>query len=85
MTTFNDVIDLIHGTKNKELLEYFLLALTTPYERKVLARRVELTKRLIAGHTQHQIADDFKIGVSTVARGAKELNRGRFKILRGSK
>lgn len=81
MTSFEDLIDLVHSTKNKKLLEDFLLALTTPYERRVLARRVEIVKRLVAGYTHHQIAADLKIGVSTVTRGSRELNQGRFKIL----
>ncbi len=82
MTRFSDLVDLLHKTKNRELLEDFLLGLTTPHERKVLTRRVEIVKRLIAGEPQHVIAEDFNVGVSTVGRGTKELNLGRFKVLR---
>ncbi len=82
MAKFGDVIDLIHKTRDKELLEDFLLALTTPHERRVFARRVEIVKRLIAGEPQQSIANDFGVGVSTVTRGSRELSRGRFQILR---
>lgn len=81
MTTFKNLVELVHKTKNKDLLEDFLLALTTPHEQRVLARRVEIVKRLVTGHTQHEIANSLHIGVSTVTRGQRELNRGRFKIL----
>ncbi len=81
---FEEIIRLIHTTKNKILLEDFLLALTTPHERYVLARRVSIVKKLLDGYTHHEIAADLKIGVSTVTRGQKELNQGRFKILRKS-
>ncbi len=82
---FGEIVDLIHSTKNKGLLQDFLLALTTPHEQRVMARRVEIVKRLVVGQTQHQIALDLKIGVSTVTRGQRELNLGRFKIMRNSK
>jgi TrpR family transcriptional regulator, trp operon repressor len=85
MTTFNDVIKLVHSTRDEQLLEDFLLALTTPHERRVLARRVEIVKRLVAGNTQHEIAGDLHIGVSTVTRGARELGQGRFKILKNER
>lgn len=81
MTSFSDLVDLVYKTKNKVLLADFLLALTTPYEQKVFSRRVEIVKRLVAGETQHSIAADLKIGVSTVSRGQRELNKGRFIIL----
>lgn len=80
--SFSKIIDLIHSTNDRELLEDFLQALTTPYERYVLSRRVEIIYRLLAGETQHNIANDLKIGVSTVTRGQRELNLGRFKVLR---
>jgi len=67
------------------LLEDFLLGVTTPHERKVLARRIEIVKRLLAGEAQQQIAQDLEVGVSTVTRGSRELNLGRFKILRDKK
>jgi len=74
--------ELIFKTKNKEILKDLILGLTTRYERKILSRRIEIIKLLLRGDTQHEIADDLKIGVSTVTRGARELNLGRFRILR---
>lgn len=82
MTSFDDLIKLIYQIKDKELLEDLLLGVTTPHERKVMVCRIEIIKRLLAGETQHEIASDLKVGVSTVTRGAKELALGRFKIMR---
>lgn len=79
---FNEFVELLHKTKNKNLLEDFLIGITTPHERQILARRIEIVKRLLAHEPHHQIASELKIGVSTVTRGSRELAKGRFKILR---
>ncbi len=81
MRTFHSFIDLVEKTKNRQLLEDFLLALTSPYEQKIIARRIEIIDRLIAGQHHYQIARELKVGVATVTRGARELSRGHFKIL----
>lgn len=75
----------MHRADEKKLLDDLILGLTTPHERRILERRVEIIKRLLEGENQHQIAEDLNVGVSTVTRGAKELNLGRFKILRKKK
>lgn len=85
MTTFEDLVRLIHRADEKKVLEDLILGLTTPHERRILERRVEIIKRLLDGEDQHQIAEELNVGVSTVTRGAKELNLGRFKILRRKK
>ena len=82
MSNFNDVIDIICSTQDKELLEDFLIGVTTEKERSELAQRVEIIKQLIAGEPQAKIATDLGVGIATVTRGSKELSQGRFKILR---
>ena len=82
MTKFEDFVDLVHSVKNKELLRDFLIGITSPHERRILSRRVEIIKRLLAGDTQLEIAGDLKVGISTVTRGSRELAQGRLKILR---
>ncbi|HCM52093.1 TPA: Trp operon repressor [Candidatus Saccharibacteria bacterium] len=81
-TSFEDLAKLIYSTKDKSLLKDFLLGLTTPYERKILARRVDIIKRLLTDEQQEKIAQDLGVGVSTVSRGSRELVLGRFKILK---
>lgn len=82
MSDFNDVTDIIYTTRDKELLEDFLIGVTTEKERSELAQRVEIIKRLIAGEPQAKIASDLGVGIATVTRGSKELSQGRFKVLR---
>lgn len=82
MSNFNDVTDIIYSTRDKALLEDFLIGVTTDKERTEIAQRVEIIKRLIAGEPQAKIAGDLGVGVATVTRGSKELNQGRFKVLR---
>lgn len=82
MTTWDDFIDLIMSTNDKELLTDLFLGLTTEKERAELLQRIEIVKRLLLGEPQHQIANDLGVGVATVTRGSKELAQGRFRLLK---
>ncbi|MGC1177335.1 MAG: Trp family transcriptional regulator [Candidatus Saccharimonadales bacterium] len=82
MSDFGDFIELVYSTRDKKLLEDFLVGVTTTKEREELTQRVEIVKRLIAGEAQQKIARDLGVGVATVTRGSKELSQGRFKVLR---
>lgn len=82
MSDFMDIIKLIDSAEDMDLLEDFLLGVTTPKERHAIVQRVEIIKRLLANEPQHEIAQKLGVGVATVTRGSKELNKGRFKILR---
>lgn len=82
MSNFDDVANIIYSTRDKELLEDFLIGVTTEKERAELAQRVEIIKRLVAGEPQAKIASDLGVGIATVTRGSKELSQGRFKVLR---
>lgn len=82
MFNFKDVTDFIFSIKNKELLNDFLFGITTEKERKELTLRLEIIKRLISGEPQAKISKELGVGIATVTRGSKELNQGRFKILR---
>lgn len=83
--TLEDLVLLISSTRDEKLIEDLLIGLTTPSERAVLLRRIDIVKRLLDGEPQHNIAADLQVGVGTVTRGAKELKSGRFKILRNTK
>ena len=82
MSNFDDFVTLTHSIRDKQILEDFLLGVTTDKERTELVQRVEIVKRLVAGEPQHKIATDLGVGVATVTRGSKELSLGRFKVLR---
>lgn len=82
MSDFDDVIDLVYSIRDRELLEDFLVGLTTPQERIDLPKRVEIVKLLLTGEPQHDVAHKLGVGIATVTRASKELSQGRFKILR---
>ena len=82
MSDFNDFIALTYSTRDKQLLADFLVGITTDKERRELAQRLEIIKRLLAGEAQAKIASDLGVGIATVTRGSKELSQGRFKVLR---
>jgi len=82
MSSFTDFSDLIFSIRDKELLEDFLMGVTTMKERQELVQRVEIVKQLLAGEPQQKLANDLGVGIATVTRGSKELAQGRFKVLR---
>ena len=82
MNDFSDFVELIHSIRDIELLEDFMVGLTTSKERDEFLRRVEIVQRLIAGEPQLKIAKDLGVGIATVTRGSKELAHKRFKVLR---
>lgn len=57
----------------------FLKGLLTPQELDQLLVRIEVIKRLKQGQSQRLIAQELKIGIATVTRGAHEIKIGRFK------
>lgn len=63
---------------DKEMFE-FLCGILTSQELEEIPTRLEIVKRLKEGIPQHQIAKDLNVGVATVTRGSKEIQKGRFK------
>jgi TrpR family trp operon transcriptional repressor len=82
MESFKSFINLIVSTTDKDLLEDFLLGITTTNERHVLLQRVEIVRRLIDNQPQLKIAKDLGVGIATVTRGSKELATGRLNLLK---
>ncbi len=82
MTDFNDFIELVHATRDKQLLTDLFTGITTDKERREFARRLEVIRRLLDNEAQAKIASDLGVGIATVTRGSKELAQGRFKVLR---
>lgn len=63
---------------DKEMLE-FLKGILTPKELEELPTRLEIVKRLKRGEAQHKIAEELGVGIATVTRGSKEIQKGNFK------
>jgi len=74
----NDFIEILLKIKNKVEMEDFLKGILTPYELVEISMRLNIVKMLKKGTPQHQIANELGVGVATVTRGSKELQKGRF-------
>ncbi len=70
---------------DKEFLKEFFKDLFTPTEYKDIGIRWQIVKRLVNHGTHREIAHDLKLGISTVARGSRELgdkNGGFWKMIK---
>ena len=74
----NELSQILVEIKNREEMILFLRGLLTESELEEITRRVQIVKKLKAGVSQHVIAKEMGVGVSTVTRGSKELQKGRF-------
>lgn len=68
--------------QNAVEMRNFLLGILTPKEIDELSRRLDIVKKLKQGQPHQQIAKQLQVGVATVTRGSRELQKGRFKYLR---
>ncbi len=74
----NEFIDTLLRMDNREKMRDFLEGILTPKEMLELPHRLEIIKMLKRGVSQHDIAGKLGVGVATVGRGSKELQKGRF-------
>ena len=80
---FDALLDILLDIGDKGTMEDFLVGLLTVKELQELPLRLEIVKRLLKGDSHHKIAQDLSVGVATVTRGSRELQQGRFKVLKG--
>ena len=69
---FNQIEDIIQG-------------LFTPKEVAEIERRLKIVSMLKAQVPQHEIAQKMKVGVATVTRGSRELQKGHFSQIKPNK
>jgi len=74
-----ELAQVVMGIRNKQEMIEFFHGLFTDGELEEVTRRLQIVKKLKAGVPQHEIAKELGVGVATVTRGSKELQRGRFK------
>lgn len=72
------LIDTLLRIRSKKEMNEFLLGIFTPQELQEIPNRLQIIKMLKKGISQHQIAKELKVGIATVTRGSKELQKGRF-------
>lgn len=76
-----ELLKTLHGIKSEKELETFLEGILTPKELEEIPMRLQIVKMLKKGKPQHQIAEELGIGIATVTRGSKEIQKGRFKYV----
>lgn len=75
----NSLVDTFLKIKTKEEMHDFLQGILTPQELIEIPTRLEIVKMLKSGVAQHAISEKLGVGVATVTRGSKEIQKGRFK------
>ena len=78
-TQMNYLINLLLIIKTKAEMKDFLLGILTMKELEEIPRRLEIVNMLKKGIPQHEVARRLMVGVATVTRASKELQKGRFK------
>ncbi len=75
----NYLVKLLLNIKTKSDMKDFLSGILTPKEMEEIPRRLSIVNMLKKGISQHQVAHELGVGVATVTRASKELQKGRFK------
>ena len=81
MPNLNDLVEVLLSLKNKDEALDLLRGILTPKELEEIPTRLQIVRMLKSGMPQHQIAAKLGIGIATVTRGSKELQKKRFKYI----
>ena len=73
-----DLIALLLSIKTEGEMRDFLQGILTPGELVEIPHRLAIVKMLKKGISQHEVAGKLGVGIATVTRGSKELQKGRF-------
>lgn len=73
-----DLIKTMLIIKTEKEMYDFLQGILTPKELLEIPNRLAIVKMLKSGVAQHEIAEKLKVGIATITRGSKELQKGRF-------
>ncbi|PWU23015.1 transcriptional regulator [Candidatus Cerribacteria bacterium 'Amazon FNV 2010 28 9'] len=65
--------------KTKHAMKEFLGAILTPGELEEIPKRLQIVKMLKKNIPQRDIAEKLGVGIATVTRGSRELQKGHFK------
>ena len=77
----DNLIDMLLQIKTRGEMLDFLKGVLTPRELQEIPTRLAIVKMLKKGLPQHTIAQTLGVGIATVTRGSKEIQKGRFKIV----
>ena len=74
-----DLVSFISRLKTKDEINTFLNGILTPKELEEISNRLLIVKMLKRGIPQQEVSKTIQVGVATVTRGAREIQRGNFK------
>lgn len=77
----NEFIRMLLALKNTEEAENLLYGVLTEKELREIPQRIQIVQQLKRGIPHQTIAERLGVGVSTVTRGSKELQKGHFKYV----
>lgn len=77
----NQLIEELVGIRDKNKMLDFLQGILTPKELLEIPKRLEIVKLLKKGVQHQSIAQKLHVGVGTVTRGSRELQKGRFRYV----
>ena len=76
--SLDELIEMLLHIKSKKEMVDFLRGILTSQELDEIPTRLQIVKLLKKGIPQHDIAEKLGVGVATVTRGSKEIQKGRF-------
>lgn len=74
----DEFIDFLLKLKTKNEISLFLNGILTPKELVEIPNRLLIVKMLKKGVPQQEVAQKIQVGVATVTRGSREIQKGRF-------
>ncbi len=77
----DELVQAVLSIKTKSEMQDFFEGILTPQELVEIPNRLAIVKMLKKGVSQHKIAENLHVGIATVTRGSKELQKGRFKTI----
>ncbi|MBI2332407.1 MAG: helix-turn-helix domain-containing protein [Chloroflexi bacterium] len=77
----DELVQAVLSIKTKSEMQDFFEGILTPQELVEIPNRLAIVKMLKKGVSQHKIAEKLHVGIATVTRGSKELQKGRFKTI----
>ena len=77
----NELADTLLSVKTREEMLNFLHGILTPKEMEEIPTRLQIVKMLKKQIPQLKIAEKLGVGIATVTRGSKEIQKGRFKYI----
>ena len=80
-TQLSDLVRTLLSMKNEKEMTNLLEGILTPKELLEVPMRLQIVRMLQKGIPQHQIAKELGIGIATVTRGSKEIQKGNFKYI----